>query len=438
MPRERRSKYANDAVDNAQLASSLAQIQTLTVGVGTKAQRPDNPAVATLFFLTDKKRRIEFNGSNWQYFDGTPVDIFEITDANIYATSANYNTQTLAGNAETTYQSGINMTKDFILYSKVKLSDADDYFNINFNITGTNHFQVTFGYDWVGSTKDGSSISVHDSINAANIKLGSVNLYSAAHDVVLWYDHKWGYINVYVDNVLIGSWKPTSGGANIAGVNTVYFKAGSTSTLVTLDYLYMATPLVTAIGDSITAGANFHAPNPDHYAGLDNYSNNYPKMISEHLKTKGIKNYFVVNTGVNGETSDQMKVRFTTDIVNKGCKYVMIHGGINDHSTHHDINITAQNKIDMANSALTNNITPMILGVIPTKTGAPLESHQFSKDLHNKEKASYGAFTYVDLWTAIQGSTTDVADDTKMADTVHPNLAGYTAMTEEIKKFIVI
>ena len=226
--------------------------------------------------------------------------------------------------------------------------------------------------------------------------------------------------------------------ANLAGVTTVFGKAGNTSTLVTLDYLYMATPLVTAIGDSITAGAILHAPNPDHYVGLDNYANNYPKMIGDYLKTNSIKNYFVVNKGVNGETTDQMKARFVADIVNKGCKNVLIHGGINDHATHHDINITAQNKSDMAATALANGITPIVLGVIPTKTTAPLESHQFSIDLHEKEKTSYLNITYVDLWKSIEGATVNVADDAKMADTVHPNLSGYVAITDEIKKFVQI
>jgi lysophospholipase L1-like esterase len=250
--------------------------------------------------------------------------------------------------------------------------------------------------------------------------------------VVVWYDHKWGYVNVYVDAVLIGSWKP-SAGANINSVTRIYGKAGSTSTLVTLNSYYMGIPLVTAIGDSITAGAILHAPNPDHYAGVDNYGNNYPKLISDYLKTEGIKNYFVVNKGVNGETSDQIKARFAADIVATGCKYVFIHGGINDHDTHADTAITTQNKIDMAYSALEASITPTLLGVTPTKTGAPGISHQYSIDLHAAEQTAYTNYNYVDLWTAIQGSTANAADDAKMADTVHPNLTGYTAIAIEIE-----
>lgn len=427
---------AIDAIDT-KVTSQLADIANRTVGYGVKSERPLDPDIATLFFLTDKKRRIEFNGSFWQYLDGSIVDIMQIDDGNIYSTSASYTQQVLAGNGETVYQNSIDMTKDFVFYTDLKLGDNNDFFNLNFLISGTLQFQLAFGYDWASSTANGSAVSVKDQINASAVLLGSQDLYTTSHKVVVWYDHKWGYLNVYIDKVLVGSWKPSAGGANIAAVTRVYGKAGSTSN-VTLGYFYMANPLVVAIGDSITAGANFHAPNPDHYAGLDNYANNYPKMISDHLQTSGIKNYFLVNKGVNGETTAQMKSRFTTDVINKGCKYVMIHGGINDHATHGIPATAVQNKLDMYASAEAANIEPMLLGVIPTKTTAPLLSHQFSIDLHVAETSAYSNRNYVDLWDAIEGATTNVANDAKMADTVHPNITGYTAMAEEIKKFIEV
>nr|WP_285800893.1 GDSL-type esterase/lipase family protein [Exiguobacterium sp. s124] len=416
--------------------TQLTALEEKTVGYGTKSERPATPETASLFFLTDKKRRIEFNGQSWQYLDGAPVDVLEVQDANIYPASAQFVQQTLVANAETAYENSPDMTKDLIFYTKLKLADNDDFFNLIFNIGSTQQFYISFGYNWSTSVKDGSTISIRDYINSTNTVLGSTNLYSASHEIVVWYDHKWGYLNVYVDKVLIGSWKPTAGGANVVGVNRIYGKAGSTTTLVTLDYWYMASPLIVAIGDSITAGAVLHAPNPDHYAGIDNYSSNYPKMISDHLQTNGIRNYFLVNKGVNGETTDQMKSRFTADVINKGCKYVMIHGGINDHGTHGNPATTVQNKLDMASSAQAADIEVLMIGVIPTKTSAPLSSHQFSINLHEIEQVAYSSQAYADLWDAIEGVITNVADDAKMADTVHPNIAGYTAISEEIKKLI--
>ena len=359
----------------------------------------------------------------------------KIVDGNIYETSVSYAIQTLAGNAETTYQNSIDMTKDFILYTRMKLTDNNDYMNFNFGIAGTLQFQLSVGYGWATSAKDGCSISIHDAINSSNTNLGSMDMYTTAHDLIVWYDHKWGYLNVYIDNVLIGSWKPTAG-ANLAGVTRVYGKAGSTSTLVTLDYLYIGIPLVTSIGDSIAGGAILHAANPEQYAGVDTYANSYHKLISDYLKLIGIRNYFVVNKAVNGETSDTILARFAADIVATGCKFVLIQGGINDYTTHAEENTTIQNKIDMANAAIIGNITPLIVGTIPTQLAS--EAHGWSIILHLKENQSYRAYFYVDVWKAVEGTTPYVADDAKMSDGAHPNASGYSAMSDEICEYINI
>lgn len=420
---------------DTRLSQQLADLDAKTLGYGTRLDRPINPEIANLFFLTDKKKRIEFNGSGWQYLDGSPVDVLSVADGNIYPESANYSTQTRTAGQSTLLQTGIDMTKDFIWYANIQLADTDDFAHFQFNIDTSAKIQVSFGYDWVAGVKNGTSISVYDYTDASKTLLGSVNLTTAPRDVVIWYDHKWGFLNVYVDNVLIGSFKPSLSGTPLATLNRAAIVNGSTTTLLTINYVYMAKPLVTAIGDSITAGAIKHAPNASHYAGVDIYNNSYPKQISDYLRLNNIKNYFVVNKGVNSDTTTGMKNRFTADIVNTGCKYCMIHGGINDY-TANDPSISVQNKIDMATSALNAGIEPIILGVIPTKSTSVSTSHQYSKDLHSLENLSYGRFAYAEIWQGLVGATADVADDAKMDDTVHPNLSGYIAMAEKIKPLI--
>jgi lysophospholipase L1-like esterase len=408
----------------------------ISAGYGTKAQIPSAPSIAQLYFLTDQKRRIEYNGSEWQYLDGALMGKLNILDGNIYAGTANYNQQTLSLGNSLPGQT-VDMTKDFIAYFNLKTADNNDFAHIEFLIGTTLQMQLTFGYDWVGGAANGTSISVHDYINSLNYAIGSfTDFYTTNHDIIVWYDHKWGYLNVYIDNTLIGSFKPAVGGANLDGSNIVNIRAGSGSTtLITLNYIYMAKPLATVIGDSITAGAIAHAPNPDQYVGVDNYGSNYPKLISDYLKSKGIKNYFVVNKGVNSDTTDGMVARFTNDIVNTGCKYVLIHGGINDYPGNLTTETTG-NKIGLMNTALANNIEPLLLGVMPTKIENP--AHQYSIDLHAAEMATYNPLYYVDLWETIEGTTADVADNAKMADSVHPNLTGYTSIANKIDSFITV
>lgn len=412
--------------------AGLAEMSTKTLGYGTKLQRPLNPDVADLFFLTDKKRRIEYNGNAWQYLDGNPVDLLEVKNGNLYPTALLTPTSYTAGSF---LANTVDMAKDLILYVKVKLADNNDFVHFSFLIDAAYQFQLTFGYNWTTSVKDGASISIYDYINASKTLLGNVDFYTTSHEIVVWYDHKWGYLNVYVDSVLIGSWKPSVGGANIAGVNKAQFDIGSGSTSVTFDYYYVATPLVTAIGDSITAGANTHAPNPTIYAGVDNYNSNYPKHISDYLKANGVKNYFVVNKGVNSDTTTGMLNRFTNDILNTGCKYVLIHGGINDYSSDNTA-LTIGNKKQMADTAISNSIQPLIIGVLPTYTSNV--AHSYSISLHEAEMIGYKNYVYADVWESLEGATNNVADTTKIADTLHPNLEGYIDFANELKKYIAV
>ena len=413
---------------------SLKTFYERTLNNGTKSNLPISPQVSDLFFLTDSKKRIEFNGTNWQSLDGSPAFALDISDANIYS-------QAIFSPVVFSSQQAINsitvdITKDAIAYCKFSFTESNDYMHISFMTDANYKFQVTFGYNWVTSTADSQSIAVYDYSDASSTLLGAVNFFNTPHDVIVWYDHKWGYINVYVDNVLIGSWKPISGGSILSSVNRIKMETGNIGTgLVNVQYAYTAYPLMTAIGDSITAGATKHAPNPTVYVGIDDYSNGYPKLISDYLKLKGIHNYFVVNKGVNSDTTLGMASRFTNDILNTGCKYVMIHGGINDYTTN-DVDATVINKKGMANTAIANGIEPFILGVLPTKVNGVSTSHQYSIDLHLAELAGYGNYNYCDLWKSIEGSTSNVADDGKMDDTVHPNAMGYVSIANEITSYI--
>lgn len=425
---------------NVKLSNGLNVESILGLGVGkygTKEERPsDDLYPGKEFFLTDIKRRIEWNGSIWQFGDGSPVDVINVKDGNIYATSANYSQFTLSTGSSTTAQTGVDLSRDFIMYMDVKLADNDDFFNVIFGSPSTDiKLRIAFGYNWTSGTADGTSVSIRDEIDGSTHRIGGGVLTNATK-VIIWYDKKWGYFNIYLDNVLLGSWKPNVSGVNpIADINRVITTSGNASTLITFNYYYMSIPLVTAIGDSITAGAILHAPNPDHYPGVDNYNSSYPHYISDYLQQNGIRNYFVANKGVNGETSNQMLSRFNTDIVVTGCKYTLIHGGINDHAAHSDTAVTIQNKIDMADLATAGGIDPLILGVIPTRLDSPLQSHQFSIDLHVAEQSGYFGYRYVDLWQSIEGSS-DIANSALMADSVHPNISGYTAIASKLNKYL--
>jgi lysophospholipase L1-like esterase len=412
---------------------------------GVKASRPTtNLYPGRPYFQTDllpNGKRIEWNNSFWQYSDGSPVDTINIVDGNIYTSSAFYALQTFSAGASTAQQTGINMSRDLIMYMDVKLADiTSEFFNVIMGTLSTPmKLRIGFGYDWTTGTADGVSISAKDEVNGATYKFGAHDFQSAFTKIIIWYDKKWGYFNIYLNNVLLGSYKPAAGGVNPStDITRIITTVGGASTLISMNYYYMCMPLVCAIGDSITAGATLHAPNPDYYPGVDTYQG-YPKLLSDYLQAHNIKNYFVVNKGVNGETSDQIKARFNTDVVSTGCKYEIEMGGLNDHQTHANVNISTQNMKDIADTALANNIIPIIIGVTPTKIGSPGNSHQWSIDLHEAEKGAYSAYTYASVWKALQDpNNPNVADDSKFTDTVHLNELGNEDLAAAIESRFVI
>lgn len=423
---------------DAQLAETAEDVAAI-INYGTKASRPiTNLYPGRQYFATDLSKRIEYNGYMWQYTDGSPADQVSIIDGNIYSGNSFYTEQTFTSSQSVGEQLGVVPSKDWIYYFKFKFNDADDYMQIEFKESGVRKLQIGFGYDWVGAVKDGSSISVFDEVNGQKIKLYSGNFYSDFVDVVIWYDKKWNYLNFYLNSVLVASWKPGIGGVNVLNQTRIGILVGFTATSATFKYHYIAKPLVTAIGDSITAGAIKHAPNPDHYAGVDDYDNSYPKKLSDHLQTKGIKNYFVVNKGVNGEKTYQMSDRFTTDIVATDCKYVLIHGGINDWTSDPATNVVnaANNKLTMANNARANGIIPIILGVLPTQNAQPYQP--YSVELNEHEKSGvYGNEIFINLWNSINDKVNvNAASTAFLDDGVHPNKLGYVQITEAIKPFI--
>jgi lysophospholipase L1-like esterase len=361
------------------------------------------------------------------------------SDGNIYTSTAKYTPVDYHAGAVVSPVTAVSIAKDLIIYARLKFAGASDYLSIKFsNSSSVEKALLSIGYNYNDGAKDSRTISIKDVTNNANTVIGTVDFQSSYRDLVVWYDNKWGYINIYVDNVLIGYWKPAVGGSDLSTIASYTVTFGSTATMVSVDYLYSAFPLVTAIGDSITAGATLHSPNPDHYAGVDNYASSYPRYISDYLKSGGVRNYFVVNKGVNGEDSVALKARFYTDIVLKGCKYAFIHGGINDHATVNDVTITVANKRAMADSALSAGIKPIILGVTPTKS-AFVSPYNYSKILNTQEKTAYTGYDYISLWYSIQDpALQDTALNSKMSDDVHPNITGYQSMANTITDKILL
>ena len=150
--------------------------------------------------------------------------------------------------------------------------------------------------------------------------------------------------------------------------------------------------------------------------------------------------FFVKNSligrGIGGQTSAQMLLRFTPDVI--ALKPVVVHilAGTNDVAENldpYDFGATTNNLMAMATMAAANNIR-VVMGSVP-----PATSFAWRPSLGNradkiqtlnawiKSYCAANGCTYADYWPALHDGNGGLKPELGL-DSVHPNAAGYTAM----------
>lgn len=337
------------------------------------------------------------------------AEAVSFSDGNIYS-GAKYNPMSYADN-QTVLQVNIDRTGDILLYFNVKLTDSDDYVGVSFfsesNQSGSLLHTIHFGNNPVVPKNNGVTVTT--------------KFDKSSREVVLWYDSKNTSFFAFVDNTLMKTWDPTLGTA-MSSVKSVELFTGL-NTNASFAHAYAGYPLVSMIGDSIAVGVGA--------GGLG--GNTIPKLLGNFLRVKGIRNYFVVNKAVRGDTTEQIKNRLTSDVLQgTGCAYLFIQGGIND-SHANNISITIANKRNTADIASAAGVNSFIIGVMPTL----IARRDFSISLHNAEKSAYPGYQYIDVWNALAGTNKDDSAATNMmADDLHPNASGLSAISNEIINYL--
>ena len=183
-------------------------------------------------------------------------------------------------------------------------------------------------------------------------------------------------------------------------------------------------------------------------------SGNYPKVvfmgnsITENWAYYH-PNFFSDNNfcgrGISGQTSSQMLVRFTADVVELHPKAVVIMAGTND-VAHNDYYVepekVVENIIAMCNLAKANGIVPIISSI------PPCSEFPWRKEILNpgqtivninkslKEYADKNGIIYVDYHAALADESLGLPK-TLSSDGCHPNPDTYFTMEEMILKAII-
>jgi lysophospholipase L1-like esterase len=189
---------------------------------------------------------------------------------------------------------------------------------------------------------------------------------------------------------------------------------------------------ITAIGDSTTAGTPaYRSPVESPPSGCGDVTSQYAYWL-----TQAHAEWEVLNKGVNGERSDQIRARFERDVIDENPAIVVVIAGVNDVYQGRPAGHVIEQLEWMYSRAAQAGI-PVIAGtIIPYDTATP-EQNARMREINSwiRRKAADARLGFVDTRAAVAApGKPDMLSET--ADHVHPSPAGYRAMADAIRPVI--
>ena len=164
----------------------------------------------------------------------------------------------------------------------------------------------------------------------------------------------------------------------------------------------------------------------------DSITDFWPAQVGDLFPRNGL-----IGRGISGQTTAQMVLRFTPDVIALKPLVVHILGGTNDIAENldpYDFGSTTNNLMAMATMAGANNIR-VVLGSVPPASGfgwRPALGNRSDKiqtlNAWIKAYCEANACVYADYWSALDDGKGGMRPELGN-DSVHPNAAGYAVMS---------
>ena len=187
--------------------------------------------------------------------------------------------------------------------------------------------------------------------------------------------------------------------------------------------------VIVAMGDSTTAGTPaFKSPRESPPHGSGDQTSQYAYWLM-----KAHPDWDVVNQGVNGERSDQIRARFEDDVVARRPAVVVIIAGVNDVYQGRSAEHVEAELAAMYRRAREAGIRVVAGSIIPYNTATPEQNtrmHEINAWIR-KQTGSDRLMRFVDTRAAVS----DAGNQDLLAgspDGLHPDVAGYKKMAEAI------
>jgi lysophospholipase L1-like esterase len=186
-----------------------------------------------------------------------------------------------------------------------------------------------------------------------------------------------------------------------------------------------ATVKIVALGDSTTAGTpGFKSPLEAPPNGRGDETSQYAYWLM-----KAHPEWTVLNRGVNGERSDQIRARFERDVIQAAPDAVVIIAGVNDVYQGQTVDHVTEQLQAMYTRAAEARIPVLAGSIIPYNTATPEQNARMRQI--NDWIRRQAAVAFVDTRSSVAAS--DNPDRLfESPDGLHPSPAGYHRMADAI------
>jgi lysophospholipase L1-like esterase len=191
---------------------------------------------------------------------------------------------------------------------------------------------------------------------------------------------------------------------------------------------------IVALGDSTTAGTpGFTSPIEAPPNGAGNVESQYA-----HWLAKTHPEWRVLNRGVNGERSDQIRARFSRDVAAENPDVVVILAGVNDiyqGATTGSVQRELEHLFDLARAS---RISLVVCSIIPYNTATPEQNARMravNAWIRDYAASHADGVTFCDTRTAV-GAPGEPDRLVSSPDDLHPSPQGYALMAGALEPAI--